>query len=226
MNRNRSLQLYMKEHLPLYVFVGIIFVIGVVFGAVMVNALSLEQKQEISRHLSHFFISVDQGELTDAKVSFQQSFSLHMKWILIIWILGMSVIGLPLILILDFLKGALVGFTVGYLVGQMSWAGLLFALVSVAPQNLIVIPALIVCSVTAIAFSLHMLKNRFVPRKGAFYEPFMKYSATVLLSVGLLAGAAMLEAYVSPIMMKWVTPMLVQSQIATLGFDFPAALHL
>lgn len=221
MNRNRSLQLYMKEHLSLYVFVGIIFLIGVVFGAVMVNALSLEQKQEISRHLSNFFLSVDQGEFTDVKSSFQQSFSLHIKWILMIWILGMSVIGLPLIWILDFLKGVLVGFTVGYLVGQLSWKGLLFALVSVAPQNLIVIPALIVCSVTAMAFSIHMVKHRFMPRRGAFYEPFMKYSATVLLSIALLAGAALMEAYVSPMMMKWVTPMLV-----TLGFDFPAALHL
>ncbi|MFE5317085.1 stage II sporulation protein M [Paenibacillus sp. NPDC056579] len=221
MNRNRSLQLYMKEHLSLYVFVGIIFLIGVVFGAVMVNALSLEQKQEISRHLSNFFLSVDQGEFTDVQSSFQQSFSLHIKWILMIWILGMSVIGLPLIWILDFLKGVLVGFTVGYLVGQLSWKGLLFALVSVAPQNLIVIPALIVCSVTAMAFSIHMVKHRFMPRRGAFYEPFMKYSATVLLSIALLAGAALLEAYVSPVMMKWVTPMLV-----TLGFDFPAALHL
>ncbi|WP_028548750.1 stage II sporulation protein M [Paenibacillus sp. UNC451MF] len=209
MNRNRSLQVYMKEHLSLYVFVGIIFVIGVVFGTVMVNALSLEQKQEIMRYLSHFFSTVDQGEFDDVKQSFQQSFSLHIKWILIIWILGMSVIGLPLILILDFLKGVLVGFTVGYLVGQLSWKGLLFALVSVAPQNLIVIPALIVCSVTAMAFSIHMVKHRFMTRKGAFYEPFMRYSATILLSGVLLAGVAMFEAYVSPVMMKWVTPMLI-----------------
>ncbi|MCS7461596.1 stage II sporulation protein M [Paenibacillus doosanensis] len=209
MNRNRSLQLYIKEHLSLYVFVGIIFIIGVVFGAVMVNALSLEQKQEMMRYLSNFFSSVEQGDFTDVRQSFEQSFALHIKWILIIWILGMSVIGLPLILILDFLKGVLVGFSVGYLVGQLSWKGLLFALVSVAPQNIVIIPALIVCSVTAMAFSIHMVKHRFMMRKGSFYEPFMRYSATILLSGALLAGVAMFEAYVSPVMMKWVTPMLM-----------------
>jgi stage II sporulation protein M len=175
MNRNQSLQLYLKENLSLYVFVGVIFITGVVFGAVMVNALSLEQKQEIMRYLSNFFASVDQGGLTEVKASFQQSFAMHIKWVLIIWVLGMSVIGLPLILVLDFLKGVLIGFTVGYLAGQLAWKGLLFALVSVAPQNLIIIPALLVCSVTAMAFSIHMVKHRFKPRKGAFYEPFMRY---------------------------------------------------
>ncbi|PZE22019.1 stage II sporulation protein M [Paenibacillus xerothermodurans] len=209
MKRNRSLQLYMKEHLSLYIFVGVIFITGVVFGAVMVGALSPEQKQEILRYLSNFFSSVEQGVFTDVKSSFQQSFALHIKWILIIWVLGMSVIGLPLILILDFLKGALIGFSVGYLVGQFSWPGLYFALVSVAPQNLIIIPALLICSVTAIAFSIHLVKHRFMARKGTFYEPFMRYCGTVLVSGILLAGVALFEAYVSPVMMKWVTPMLI-----------------
>ncbi len=166
MTRNRSLEHYMKEHLSLYIFVGVIFVTGVVFGAVMVNALSLEQKQEITRYLSNFFSIVDQGMLVgEAPNSFRETLSLHMKWVLIIWLLGMSVIGLPLILILDFLKGVLIGFTVGYMVGTLSWHGLLFALVSVVPQNLIVIPVLIVCSVTAIAFSVRLVKNRFIQKK-------------------------------------------------------------
>jgi stage II sporulation protein M len=208
MNRNRSLQLYMKEHLSLYVFVGVIFLTGVVFGTVMSGALSVEQKQEIMRFVSNFFSSVEQGDLTDIRATFLQSFTLHMKWILIIWVLGMSVIGLPLILILDFLKGVLIGFSVSYLVGQFAWKGFLFALVSIAPQNLIVIPALLVCSVTAISFSIHLVKHRLLARNGSFYEPFMRYAGTILLSGLLLAGVALFEASVSPVMMKWVTPML------------------
>ncbi|UUZ94347.1 stage II sporulation protein M [Paenibacillus sp. P25] len=166
MVRNRTLEQYMKEHLSYYIFVGVIFVTGVIFGAVMVGALSLEQKQEITRYLGNFFSSVEQGALTgDVQSSFRESFSMHIKWILIIWILGLSVIGSPLILILDFLKGVLVGFTVGYMVGTMSWKGLLFALVSVVPQNLIVIPTSLVCSATAIAFTVHLVKNRFFQKR-------------------------------------------------------------
>jgi stage II sporulation protein M len=209
MAHNRSLEQYWKEHLALYVFIGVIFVTGVVFGAVMVGALSLEQKQEITRYLSNFFSIVDQGALSgDLAASFRDTLALHMKWVLIIWLLGMSVIGLPLILILDFLKGVLIGFSVGYMVGTMSWKGLLFALVSIVPQNLIVIPVFIVCSVTAVAFTVHLVKNRFIQKKGELFEPLMRFSGVTLASGVLLVGVALFEAYMSPAMMKWVTPML------------------
>ncbi|MBP1155168.1 MULTISPECIES: stage II sporulation protein M [unclassified Paenibacillus] len=210
MMRSRTLEQYMKEHLSLYIFVGVIFVSGVVFGAVMVNALSLEQNQEITRYLGSFFSSVNQGGLEgEVAGSMKESFAMHIKWVLIIWILGLSVIGLPLILILDFLKGVLIGFTVGYMVGALSWKGLLFALVSVVPQNLVVIPLLIICSVSAMSFSIHLVKNRFISRKDPLYEPFMRLSGTILASAVLLFGVALFEAHVSPVMMKWVTPMLI-----------------
>ncbi|UJF31205.1 stage II sporulation protein M [Paenibacillus hexagrammi] len=208
MNRNLSMKQYLNENLPLFVFVCVLFIIGVVFGTVMVNALSLEQKQEMTRHLGSFFHEMTDGTEYNGKESFVQAFSSHMKWILLIWLFGLSVIGLPLILILDFLKGVLVGFTVGYLVGQMSWKGMLFALVSVAPQNLIVIPAILFCSVAAISFSIHVVKNRFMSRKGTIYQPFMRYTSITLMMGICLLAASLWEGYLSQTVMKWVTPML------------------
>ncbi|MCD1260723.1 stage II sporulation protein M [Paenibacillus athensensis] len=208
MNRSLSLKQDMKEHLSLYIFVSVLFVIGVVFGAVMVNALSLDQKQEMSRHLGSFFQQMNEGVAFDSQQSFTQSFGMHMKWLLLIWLFGLSIIGLPLILVLDFLKGVLIGFSVGYLVGQMSWPGLLFALASIAPQNLIIIPALLVCSVAAMAFSLYMIKNRFLQRRGSMYTSFMRYTSVTLVMAVFLLGAALYEGYLSPELIRWVTPTL------------------
>ncbi|HEY0828941.1 MAG TPA: stage II sporulation protein M [Bacilli bacterium] len=203
------MRLYMKEHLPLYIFISVLFVMGVIFGALMVNALSIDQKQEMTDFLGSFFHTIDQGADLDGKESFLQVFGLHMKWMVLIWILGLTIIGLPLILILDFLKGVFVGFTVGYLVAQLSWKGMLFALVSVAPQNLIIIPVLIISSVTAISFSIYIVKNRFIQRKGTVSQPFMAYSMVTLSLMCLMFGISLFEAFVSSVIMKWVTPMLL-----------------
>jgi stage II sporulation protein M len=208
MNGNQTMKQFLKDNLSLYVFVSVLFVIGVVFGAVMVNALSLEQKQEMTRHLGSFFQEVNGGLEVEKGQFFQQSFGMHMKWILLIWLFGLSIIGMPLILILDFLKGVLIGFSVGYLVGQLSWKGMLFALVSVAPQNLIIIPALLVCSVSAMAFSIYMIKNRFIQRRGGIYQPFIRYTSITLLMAFFLLGAALWEGYLSLSIIKWITPML------------------
>jgi stage II sporulation protein M len=206
---NNTMRLYMKENLSLYLFVSVLFLMGVIFGAMLVNSLSLEQKQDMTRYLGSFFQTIEQTMDFSNKQSFQQALFFHLKWIGLIWILGLSVVGVPLILILNFLKGVLIGFSVGYLVGQMSWKGLLFSLVSIAPQNLVIIPAIVICSVTAIAFSLYIIKNRFLQHKGTLYTHFVKYSMVTLAMGGILFGVALFEAYVSPTMMKWVTPMLV-----------------
>ncbi|PYI55024.1 stage II sporulation protein M [Paenibacillus flagellatus] len=208
MNGNYRMRQYMKEHLPLYLFVSVLFVMGVVFGALMVGALSPGQKQEMARHVNSFIQIVNQGESFGGKTTFWDSFSLHLKWVGLIWVLGLSVIGLPFIFLLDFLKGVLVGFSVGYLVGQLSWKGMLFAFVSIAPQNLIVIPALVMCSVAACAFSLYVIKNRFMQKRGALYPTFMRYTSLSLCMAALLFAVALFEAYLSPVMIKWVAPML------------------
>ncbi|MBU5442996.1 stage II sporulation protein M [Paenibacillus sp. MSJ-34] len=207
----QPLRNYLKDQMILYVFVSVLFVVGVVFGSLMVNALSLDQQQELGRYLGHFFSTVDQGGVSGESAFWDTAMG-HVKWIAIIWILGLSVVGLPFILVLDFMKGVLVGFTVGYFVGQYSWKGLLFALVSVAPQNIVVIPGIIISSVAAIGFSLYMLRNRVLTqRRGQIKQPFVSYSALTLTMAVAMVGIALFEAWVSPVMMRWVAPMLLES---------------
>jgi stage II sporulation protein M len=205
----RAMRNYLKEHLPLYVFVSVLFITGVIFGAVIVQALTLEQKQELSRHLGNFFQMIDQGSEFDGKRSFLQSLMMNLKWLALIWLFGLSVIGLPLILIMDFVKGVLVGFTVGFMVGEYAWKGMLFALVSVVPQNLLMIPVLLICSVSAISFAVYLIKHRFLKQQLGTSVPLAQYMGTSLSLAIILFGVSFYEALLSPLLMKWVTPMLL-----------------
>ncbi|WP_179014156.1 MULTISPECIES: stage II sporulation protein M [unclassified Paenibacillus] len=200
----------LRDQTPLYVFVSVLFLMGVVFGALMVNALTLEQQQDLSRYLGDFFVSVNDGGTSFQTLSFWAVASLHLKWLGLIWLLGLSVIGLPGILILDFLKGVLIGFTVGCLVGQFTWKGLLFAIVSVAPHNLIVIPALLIASVAAVGFSLSIIRNRvLLHRSGSAARPFFSYTSLTLAMAAILLAISTFETWISPELMSWVTPLLI-----------------
>lgn len=211
----RNIRLMVKEQTPLYIFVAVLFLVGVIFGALIVSALRLDQQQDLGEYLSNFFIIVDQQGLPADKDSYWSIAGLHLKWIGLIWILGLSVIGLPGILILDFLKGVLIGFTVGTLIGQYSWHGLLFALVSVAPHNLVLIPVLLVSSASAIAFSLLMIRSRVLnQRRTPFTRPFVMYTILSLSMAVLVLGVACFETWVTPVMMRWVTPSLLQAAVS------------
>lgn len=209
MLQQQSIQRYWKENLSLYLFVGVLFVMGVVFGSVLVGALSLEQKDQMGRYLSSFIYAMNDGVAWDGKQSFTDALIMNWKWAVLIWLLGLSVIGMPLVLILDFLKGVLVGFSVGFLVSELSWKGVLFALVSVLPHNLIVIPAFLICSVAAVAFSVSLVKNRLHQRKSSLRVQLVQYTSIIFFMGIVLTLAAFYQGYVSPSVMKWVTPMLV-----------------
>lgn len=197
--------IHFKENLSIYVFTSVLFLIGIIFGAIIVNSLNYTQKQDLFVYLSKFFGQVSDGQLASASVMFKQSFFHYVKYFGLIWILGLSVIGLPIILILIFLKGIVVGFTVGFLVNQMGWYGFMLSFVSVMPQNLVLIPAFIVVGTTAIAFSIKMIRHQFVKKA---YQPiapmFLKYTLVFILAGGAVSLSAGLEAYLSPVMMKGV----------------------
>ena len=206
------MRLYTKDNMQLYMFVSILFVMGVVFGALMVNALTLEQKQDLTRYLGSFFQTVSLGGEDGVRPSLMETFGLHFKWVMLLWLLGVSVVGLPLVLVLDFLKGLLVGFTVGILISQYSWKGMLFALISVAPQNVFIVPVIIISSVAAISFSMYLVKHRFLQKTNGSAAPtFVSYTSLALSLIAVLFAVSLFECYVTPVMIHWIAPSLLEA---------------
>ncbi|MGE5701456.1 MAG: stage II sporulation protein M [Clostridia bacterium] len=200
----QSFQAYLKEHQTLYVFTIVLFAMGVVFGAILVNSLSLTQKQELLRFLEYFFANLNQSGLTDPKLYFLQSFAYYLKTVGIMWILGLSIIGLPMILLLLFLKGIVVGFTVGFLVNQMNGQGIWYSIAGVLPQNMLVVPALIMIGVGGISFSIRLIKTRLLSKRDLILPHFVSYSVLVVAMFCVLTLAALFETFVSPVLIQYV----------------------
>ena len=196
---------HFREHSSIYLFVIVLFLMGVIFGAIVVNSLSLTQKEDLFFYLTQFFSQVSNEEVATSMDLFKQSFYHNMKFIGLMCILGISIIGLPIILILLFMKGMVVGFTVGFLVNQMEWNGFLLSFVSVLPQNLIIIPIFIISATLAVSFSLKMISRQFMKKIGPPVMPiFGKYMISFAFALVFLCLAAGIEAFLSPVLMKSV----------------------
>jgi stage II sporulation protein M len=197
--------IHFREHSSIYLFVIVLFFMGVIFGAIVVNSLSFTQKEDLFYYLSQFFGQVSTEEVASSNDLFKQSLLHNAKYIGLIWLLGISIIGLPVILIMLFIKGMVVGFTVGFLVNQMGWDGFLLSFVSILPQNLLIIPVFIIAATLAVAFSLKMIQKQFMKRMGDPMLPlFGRYVATFALALIFITAAAGVEAFISPPLMKSV----------------------
>ncbi|MCU9613771.1 stage II sporulation protein M [Caldibacillus lycopersici] len=194
---------HLQEYSSIYIFHTVLFLMGVIFGAIVVNSLSGTQKSDLFYFLNEFFGQLRQGDLVSANNVFIHTLSYNAKYIGLMWILGISMIGLPFILVLLFLKGMVIGFTVGFLVQQMSWKGFFLSFVSVLPQNIITIPVFIAVAVISVTFSLQMIRKLFVK---SLYQPFgpmlVRYCMFFGVAVLFLCVAAFIEGYFTPHLMK------------------------
>ncbi|EKN69678.1 stage II sporulation protein M [Neobacillus bataviensis LMG 21833] len=196
---------YFREHSSIFLFIVVLFLMGVIFGAIVVNSMSITQKEDLFYYLSQFFGQVSDGKVAEDNDLFLQSFFHNSKFIGLMWILGISIIGLPVILILLFIKGMVVGFTVGFLVSQMGWKGFMLALVSILPQNLIIIPVFILMAAFSVIFSLRMIRKQFMKKYSQPIIPFFKgYIFALVAAVIFISVASGIEAYLSPWLMKTI----------------------
>ncbi|TJY44414.1 stage II sporulation protein M [Cohnella pontilimi] len=204
--RFRFWNLSARDNVNLYLFIGVLFVVGAVFGGLLVRALTFEQQQDLAETLGLYMQNVGGGTGLHPAAVFWDGFVFYAKWILLIWLLGMSVIGVPLVLVLDFLKGVLVGFTAGLLVHEFAWKGLLFFLATVAPPNALAVPALMIASASAARFAYFIVRERLFRRKGRMMPPFLAHTAVAALMLIMVGLASIYEAYVSPLLLERVTP--------------------
>lgn len=194
---------HIQQLSAIYIFVLLLLFIGVIFGAVIVNSMSAGQKQELSQYLNQFFVYFTKEGLSAKKDIFLQSYENNLKYIGMIWILGISLIGLPVIFILLFLKGIVVGFTVGLLVQQYGIKGFIISLASVLPQNFLMLPLFIYISAIAISLSLRIIRHQFFKNDDIQIKPlFMNYITSFGIIIIVLGIASGFEAYISPILMN------------------------
>jgi len=199
------LQEYLRENFGLFFFIILLFILGIVFGSLAVKALNGEQKAELFNYLELFIQGIDVAPGKEAGVFLQQSLLGNLKTIGLILLLGLLVIGLPLVLVILFTKGFALGFTVGFLVYELGWKGLIFGMASVLPPNLFLVPALLLICVAAVSFSLAVIRSRFFTLRQSLYPQVLGYSLWALLTAALGIVASLLEVYISPGFMNLVS---------------------
>ena len=197
---------YLRAHVVSYFFITLILVIGVVIGALAIKTLPEDQKNELVNYLSVLFLRLNSPtgySPADSVSLFSSLVITNLKTVGLMWLLGFTIVGIPVILFIVFTRGFVIGFTVGFLIDEYVAKGLIFALAAVLPHNLIAMPALLITGVSATSFSLAIARRRMKGRSNLLYET-IGYTGICFAMLILLVLSAAIEAYVSPVFMKLV----------------------
>ena len=190
----------------LYLLVIISLLIGISAGAITINVLDNNQKQEIISFLNSFLRILKDENNIDNFLLLKQSLVNNAKVTILIWILGITVIGIPIVIAIVALRGFIIGFTVGFLFDEFGLKGLIFSLLAILPQNIFVIPGIVILSVFSIKFSITIITRKKIRNgKNGFSKDFFQYTAFTLFIFVLFIISSMLEAYITPSFMKIIS---------------------
>lgn len=188
---------HFQKNFFLYLITFAFFSFGIILGALGVKAMDSEAYSKLSNYFNNFLSSLKHWEIKSGSILWQTVFN-HLKAIFLIWFLGLTIVGIPIILTIVFIRGFVLGFTVGFLIEEKTLGGLVFAILAVLPSNSLFVPALIVGSVAALSFSLGLVRGRLRHGWGKISQFILAYSLLMMFLAAVSIMTGIMEAYLTP----------------------------
>lgn len=188
------------------VMVVIMLVMGIIFGSIAAQTLDPMEKNRLVQFLGRFSQSLLNG-MPSAKASPEAAIIANLQKLGAVWVLAVTVIGAPFILAMMFLQGFATGFTVAILVSEWSIKGLLLALASVVPHNAFLVGGLGVSSAAGLTHAWTCAKSLFVREVTPLRARLFVFSLICLICAAVLVVGGLVEAYLSPLLLRKVAPL-------------------
>ena len=186
---------YINENIKIYAIVTLMFLMGWVIGIIFVNNSQEVQQEQINGYINTFI----QGIKSDAEISkpeiLKNSILSNLGITLVLWFLGSTVIGMPLIYIVILYKGYSIGCTISAIVASLGTGkGIVFILSTMLLQSIIYIPCLLSLAVSGIKLYKQIMEDR---RTENIKIQILRHSIFCIFIFLMLIIAALIETYIS-----------------------------
>lgn len=186
----------------LYFLLGL-FIIGIGFGALLTVMMKVEDQTLVTDYLNQFFTQLKGNDLNYGS-AFVQSILSNTLFILGIWLLGVSVIGIPIMIFMYFGKAFILGFTIASMIQNFSWKGIVLALFYTFPHQILGMIVYTILMIYAMTLSMTLIKAFTKKKTLDFKKVINKY----LLVLGLCLVCALVmslsEVFLMPFLMNFV----------------------
>ena len=186
----------------LLIKINILSLISIILGILYIAIISKSNKELINTTLNSFFTQIDKNNINYTS-SFINSFLSYTLSGLFIWILGISVIGIPIILIFLFYKSFILGFSISSLIYFYKLKGIIAAIIYIIPL-LFSLLVFIILSFFSIRFSKKLIKVIFYKQDYTFRSLTRKYFKVLLIGEICLMACSLIETFLIPELLKLV----------------------
>ena len=185
-------------------FVFFVIVLGIISGTIFLLAINTNDKELVTNQIINFITNVNENNINNFN-AFKNSLVENIIFILIIWIFGMSVIGIIFNIFIMYLKGFVLGFTLSSFFLIYQYKGLLLGIIYLIPSMIINVIVTLIIGVYSIMLSIYLLKIIFMKDRSNNIKNFLKkYFIILLICLILVLISSLCEGYLVPAIIKLV----------------------
>lgn len=202
-----KLKFSIKRNKKLLVFLIVLGMIGIVAGSVFNIMLNESDKSLVSSYITNFFDNITNNTLDNVS-ALKNGFIGEISYVLIIWLLGISIIGIPIILFMYFSKFFVLGFSISSIISNYGFKGCLLSLSYIFPHKIINIIIYTLLTFFTLKVSGKILFTIIKKEKMDFKIVLNKYLIVLLISMGIIILTTLFEIFVTPIIIKLFIPII------------------
>ena len=192
----------------LYRIIITLMLFGIISGILFIFFISKESKTKALVSIKNFFDLMNTSTGINYGKSLLNTLVNNIGYVLLIWLLGISIIGLPITIVLAFMKSFIVGFSISSIISCYKAKGILGAFLYVFPHQIIILFIYLLLSFYSISFSIKLFKSLFLKQTINFRVVMQKYIKILLISLIGIIIVSLYEVFISTYFIKLFTMLL------------------
>ena len=179
-----------------------ILILGVISGAIFSNIIDLNDKKLVLDKIQLFISNINTQSINNID-SFKNSIIINLTYSIIIWILGMTIIGIIINIFLLYLKGFIFGFTLSAFILTYSYKGIILSIIYTLFGQLLNLIVIMILTIYSIMFTYNFIKQIIKSKYNLNIPKYFKnYSLIFLFTIIISLISSINEAFIFPTLIK------------------------
>lgn len=192
-----------KDQKRIIVFLLIIALIGLICGSFFITLLNKTDQELVKTYIETFINNINTNKLNYLD-AFKNTLVTNSIYTIVIWLLGISIIGIPIIILMYFTKLFIISFSVSAFILKYQLKGVLLVLTYVFPHHIINFLIYTLLMIYATKFS-YILINSIIKKKTIHFKNIMNNYLIILgICIVVLILTSLYETFAVPYILKQV----------------------
>lgn len=190
-------------------FVLLVVILGIISGSIFLIVLKDGDKELIINKIKTFIDNINSNNINNLD-AFKNAIIENGIYILLIWLLGFSVIGIIFNVFLIYLKGFITGFSISSLILVYRYKGILASLLYVFPSVIINLFVTTILGIYSFTFTILLIKSIFNKSNSILIKNYIKkYFLIFIFSIILIIISSLAEAFIFPSLIKVIIKLFI-----------------